>query len=386
MPPVKGRREGQGSATAVPLCVEPVNPVFRSRGFDAIEGWRDDDHIAAFGAFRSGAAAIAATPPKTRALGVSGSALAGAAAAALALDGPVARDQARAFFERHFRPFAIAADGFVTGYYEPQLAASRTRSGRFSVPLYRRPDDLVDVDDTNRPDGWDPDMRFGRATESGLQPFHDRAAIEAGALAGRGLELAWLESAVDAFFVHIQGSACLRLAEGGMMRIAFAAKSGHPYTAIGRLAVERGLLPLAAADKDGLEAWLKNNARLATALMRENRSFIFFRHTDQDEGEGPIGAAGVPLTPGRSLAVDRMLHTFHTPIWVNAQELADFDAAEPPFRRLMIAHDTGSAIVGAARGDLYWGSGRAAGSRAGRIRHAAKMVALLPVVATDQRG
>jgi membrane-bound lytic murein transglycosylase A len=221
-------------------------------------------------------------------------------------------------------------------------------------------------------------MRFARRTASGFVPFFDRLAIESGALAGRGLELAWLADPVDAFFVHVQGSARLRLTDGGTLRVSFDGKSGHPYTSIGRLAVERGLLSRDEADKDGLEAWLKRNREAGLALMRENRSYIFFRATSQAEDEGPIGAAGVPLSPGRSLAVDRTLHTFHTPIWVDAPGVHDGSGGDATFRRLMIAQDTGSAILGPARGDIFFGSGDRAGSMAGRVRHRAEMILLLP--------
>jgi membrane-bound lytic murein transglycosylase A len=202
-------------------------------------------------------------------------------------------------------------------------------------------------------------------------------------LGGRGLELAWLADPVDAFFVHVQGSARLKLVEGGTMRIGFDGKSGHPYTSIGRLAVERGLLTRDSADKEGLEAWLKAHPDQARSLMRENRSFIFFRETRLAEVEGPVGAAGVPLIAGRSLAVDRRTMTFHTPVWVEAGEVTDPDRADKSFRRLMIAQDTGSAIVGPARGDLFIGSGDEAGAKAGRVRHAATMIVLVPVAGPD---
>jgi membrane-bound lytic murein transglycosylase A len=162
------------------------------------------------------------------------------------------------------------------------------------------------------------------------------------------------------------------------MRIAFDGKSGHPYTSIGRLAVERGLLSREAATKDGLETWLKAHQEAGRALMQENRSYIFFRQTDQAQADGPIGAAGVPLTAGRSLAVDRTLHTFHAPVWVEAPDLRDPDTAGSGLRRLMVAQDTGSAIVGPARGDLFYGSGELAGSAAGRVRHRARMAVLVP--------
>jgi membrane-bound lytic murein transglycosylase A len=346
----------------------------RAAVFSEIAGWTEDAHEEALAAFKAGARFIAAAPPKTRGLRIDGAQLQRIARASL----HVSNSDARRFFESHFVPRRIEANGFVTGYYEPEVTASRVRTERFWVPLYRRPDDLVEVSPDAHPPGWDPEMRFGRTTANGLTPYFDRPAIEAGALQGQGLELAWLEDPVDAFFIHVQGSARLRLTDGCVLRIAFDGKSGHAYTSIGRLAVERGILKRESADKDGLEAWLKRHPREGRALMRENRSFIFFRETGQDSAAGPIGAAGVPLIAGRSLAVDRTLHTFHTPVWVDAPELDDLWQAGRPFRRLMIAHDTGSAIVGPARGDIFLGPGEVAGSRAGRIRHAATMIALVP--------
>jgi membrane-bound lytic murein transglycosylase A len=356
--------------------------VLQKISFGEIAGWRDDDHAAAFAAFLVGASLIADAPPKTRALGIDGRGLQRVARAALALSGEPGDDEARKFFERWFVPHRIGARGFVTGYYEPEVEASREATPRFSVPLYRRPSDLVDVDDSNRPPGWDPEMRFARSTADGFLPFFDRAAIEEGALAGHRLELAFVESPVDAFFIHVQGSARLKLVEGPergkTLRVAYDGKAGHPYTSIGKLAVEHGILARENADKDGLEAWLRNHPHEGRALMRANRSFIFFREAGLSDSDGPLGAAGVSLTSHRSLAVDRTLHTFHTPIFVEAPELPDPEREGKAFSRLMIAQDTGSAIVGPARGDLFFGAGKAAGSRAGRVRHAAMMVALVP--------
>jgi membrane-bound lytic murein transglycosylase A len=358
-----------GGATPHPL----LTPV----PFTGVPGWDVDDHAAALRSFVSGLGCMDEALPKTRALGISGSDIRRTAHAALAL-GDAAAPAARLFFERWFVPCRIAAAGFVTGYFEPEVAASLMETADFSVPLYRRPDDLVEVSEAERPPGWDVELRFARRTAAGLAPYFDRGEIEAGALAGRGLEFAWLKDPVDRFFIQVQGSARLRLADGRTLRIAYDGKSGHPYTSIGRLAVERGILVRENADKDGLEAWLKRNRYEGRALMRENRSFIFFRATDLAEEQGPLGAAGVPLTAGRSLAVDRAQMTFHTPIFVDAPGLDDPERPGEAWRRLMVAHDTGSAIVGPARGDLFFGSGNRAGSLAGRVRHAATMIALVP--------
>lgn len=353
-------------------------PILFETSFSEIGGWTDDDHAAALAVFSLAAPLIAEKAPKTRTLGIDGEAIAAVARRLLADPPAPGNEAARIFFEQNFSPFRIEAAGFVTGYFEPEVLASRTAVGRYRVPLYRRPPDLVEVGDADRPGDWDPEMRFGRKTDGGLDVYFDRAAIENGVLAGRGLELAFLEDTVDAFFIHVQGSARLRFADGGGMRIGFDGKSGHRYTSIGRLAVERGILKREAADKDGLEAWLKSHPRQARALMQENRSFIFFRETEQAHDEGPLGAAGVPLAPLRSLATDRTLHTFHTPVWVDAPGLSDPERQGASFRRLMIAEDTGSAIIGPARGDIFFGTGADAGSRAGRVRHKASMIALVP--------
>lgn len=363
----------RGTAEPTLATADLLRPI----AFAGIEGWAWDDHGAAFSAFRAGAAAIVNAAPRSRGLGVDGNALQVIAGTALRQPPPIDSHAARSFFETHFAPVRIGARGFVTGYYEPEVPASRSRTERFTVPLYRRPDDLVDVSDANRPAGWDKELRFARRTATRLAPYFDRREIEAGALRGRGLEIAWLESPVDAFFIHVQGSARLQLPGGEVSRISFDGKSGHPYTSIGRLAVERGVLALEAADKDGLERWLKRHPQEGTALMGENRSFIFFQESTLADDEGPLGAAGVPLIPGRSLAVDRTLHTFHSPVWVHAPALSSPDRAAP-LQRLMIAHDTGSAIVGPARGDIFFGSGDGAGSEAGRVRHAAEMILLVP--------
>ncbi len=359
-----------GTVSALP----PLEPV----AYADIEGWAEDDHAAALACFIRSSASILDATPATRGLGIPGEDLLGPARRALALGRDASAAGARAFFEADFTPLIIGADGFVTGYFEPELEASRTPDARFAVPIYAPPDDLVEIGEAALP-GWDPAMRFARRAAAGIEPHFDRAAIEAGALAGRGLEIAFVEDAVDAFFVHVQGSARLRLRDGSTMRIGFAAKSGHPYTSIGRLAVQRGLLPAERADKDGLEAWLKANRVPGEALMRENRSFIFFRELGAlGDADGPLGAAGVPLTAGRSLAIDRTLMTLHMPIFVAAPTLADPARPDRPFRRLMIAQDTGSAILGPARGDIFVGSGSAAGCIAGRIRHAARMIVLVP--------
>lgn len=351
--------------------------------FADLPGWSDAPLGPILEAFRRHAAHMVATPPRTRALGISASDLVEAAKAALAL--PAASDEAaaRRFFETHFTPRRVVpAEGgaFLTGYFEPELEGSRTRTERFRFPLLARPDDLVDIDEATRPAGMDASYAFARRSSDGLVPYFTRAEIEEGALAGRGLELVWLDDPVDAFFVHVQGSVRIRLVEGGILRAAYDGKAGHPYTSIGRLAIDRGLIPAEEMTLDRLRDWLKANPVEARDLMRENRSFVFFREQpDLDADLGAEAAAGVPLTPGVSLAVDRILHTFGTPIFLAAELPLGPDGETIAFRRLMLAQDTGSAIVGPARGDVFVGLGPEAGRRAGRIRHVPEaFVVLVP--------
>lgn len=343
----------------------------------ALPGWRDDDHAAAVAAFRRSAAVLTdATHPTAEAL-----AWDEIARAALALPATADAAAARSFFETHFVGRPLAADGsarpFLTGYYEPELAGSRAPTERFRVPLHARPSDLVTVTDTNRPPDWPVEVGFARQSDSGLAAYDSRADIEDGALDGHGLELVYLDDPVDAFFVHVQGSCRVRLEDGRggatTVRLGYAGKTGHPYTSIGRLLVERGVIPLERMTGDALAAWLRAHPAEGRALMRENRSYIFFRElSDLDPNLGPVGAAGVQLTPGRSLAIDHTIHGYGIPIWLGADLPLASDSTSTPFRRLMIAQDTGSAIVGPARGDVFIGCGAEAEQIAGRIRHSAR--------------
>ncbi|MEM1047051.1 MAG: MltA domain-containing protein [Pseudomonadota bacterium] len=299
----------------------------------------------------------------------------------------------KTFFEEHFVPKVLIRDGreatgFLTGYFEPEVSASRTRNERFAVPLYRRPADLVSVKNRTLPEGWDPDVLFGRETPNGLEPYPDRAAIETGFLDGRGLEMAFVESWIDAFFIHVQGSARLRFSDGSVMRVAYAGKSGHAYSSIGRLLAETEGIDPASITMPVLRQWLTDNPQEGLRLMRRNQSFIFFHEvSDLSPQDGPVGAAGTPLRPLASLAVDRTWHLFGTPVWVDSQRdaaLSEREAASPKpedwrgFRGLTIAQDTGSAIRGPVRADLFVGSGPDAGAEAGIIRHSARLVFLWP--------
>jgi len=348
--------------------------------FGDLPGWEADDQLAAFGAFRRSASHILTRPYRTGALGVRFEDFAPAYQAARTCS-PASPNEARAFFERHFVPLRVKPDhgnrGFVTGFYEPEVEASPVRTERFTVPLLARPRDLIDMDDANRPPGMDPYLAFSRQAAAGLVEYHDRPAIERGALAGQGLEIAWLADKVDAFFIHVQGAARLSMTDGRSIRVTYAAKSGQRFTGPGGVLASLGEIPLAEVTMQSIRAWFRRNPQRVDEILWRNRSYIFFREAPVDDPAlGPVAAAKVPLTPGRSVAVDRLLHTFGTPFYIDAPTLTAFDGK--PFRRLMIAQDTGSAIVGAARGDLFAGSGDAAGEIAGVVRHHADFYALAP--------
>lgn len=266
----------------------------------------------------------------------------------------------------------------MTGYFEPEFEGSLVRSAEFPTPLYGRPADLV----TRAPEdvwpGLDSALSAARRTPKGLEPFPDRAAIEAGALDGQGLEILWLRDPVDRFVLQVQGSGRVRLPGGAVTRLVYAGRNGHAYTSLGRVLSERENIPPARMTMDVLVARLKADAAFARDLIRLNRSFVFFaRNDDLPAQSGPIGGAGLPLTPLRSVAIDRNLWPYGLPVWLDAT-VPDGKGGEERLARLALAQDTGSAILGAARVDLFVGSGPAAGYRAGLIRHPFDFTVLWP--------
>lgn len=358
----------------------PLSPAFQQISFADLPGWAEDDQSTAFDAFRRSAFHVLTKPYRTGALGIAFEAFAAAYAEARARP-DMTGTEARAFFERHFTPALVVPEGreagLVTGFYEPEVEASPVRTDVFPVPLLSRPTDLVDIDDRNRPAGMDPYLAFARRTPKGLVEYFDRPAIEQGALAGQGLEIAWLADPVDAFFIHVQGAARLQMTDGSLRRVTYAAKSGQRFTGPGGILAEIGEIPLEKVTMQSIRAWFKANPQRIDEILWRNRSYIFFREAAvEDPAQGPIAAAKVPLTPGRSVAVDRLLHTFGTPFFIAAPTLTAFGGK--PFARLMIAQDTGSAITGPARGDLFAGSGYDAGEIAGVVRNDADFFALVP--------
>lgn len=346
--------------------------------FAELPGWSADGQAAALPALRRSCERVTAGDPN-RAIGPDG--LAGRAAdwravCAAAAQVPPGDAAARQFFETRFQPWQAfdgnQPEGLFTGYYEPLLNGARARGGRFTVPLLRRPPDLVEVDLGQ----FRPTLRgqriAGRLEGGRLRPYADRAEIEGGALNGRGLEMLWVDDAVDAFFLQIQGSGRVRLADGTVLRVGYDGQNGHAYVPIGRLLAERGEIPRERVSMPTIRAWLAAHPAEGRRLMHENPSYVFFREL---KGEGPLGAQGVPLTPGRSLAVDPSFVPYGVPVWLDAEDpLSD----RVRVRRLMVAQDTGGAIRGPVRGDVFWGFGQDAADRAGRMKSRGGYWLLLP--------
>ena len=258
---------------------------------------------------------------------------------------------ARSFFELFFKPVLIGTPpALFTGYYEPELQGSPIRTLRFAWPIYRRP----------------PELRDGVV-------FHDRATIESGVLRGRGLEIAWLDDPVEAFFLQIQGSGRIVMPDGSVVRVGYAGRNGHGYRSVGQEMVRRGTHTPDQVSAQVIKAWVARNPQAGAALLNVNPSYVFFRKLpDMPPEKGPIGAMGRSITTMRSLAVDPDFTPLGAPVWLEK------DGAGA-LRRLMIAQDTGGAIKGAQRADIFFGTGKAAGDAAGTIKDGGRMLVLLPI-------
>lgn len=290
------------------------------------------------------------------------------------------KDQAsaRAFFETRFRPLLVSnhgeAEGLFTGYYEAELRGSRRRTSEYNVPLYSRPSDLIDVDLGLFQSSLSGQRVTGRVNGRNFIPYYKRGEIDGGALAGRGDELLWVDDPVEALFLHIQGSGRVILQDGRVVRVGFDGKNGYPYSSVGKELVRRGEMPLSEASMQGIKAWAKKNPDKVREILAHNESYVFFKIRDDAKG-GPIGAQGVPLTPGRSLAVDREFLPLGVPLWL---DLPYKDAPGGRIRQLVIAQDTGGAIKGPVRGDFFWGYGEQAGQYAGRMKSQGRYFLLMP--------
>ena len=237
------------------------------------------------------------------------------------------------------------------------------------MPVYRRPSNLFvrgyKQESTSLPNKGEVFRKIGRRK---LVPYYDRAQIEDGAIAGRGLEICWLKNQTDLLFSQIQGSARVRLEDGSTIRINYDAHNGYPYTAVGRILIDRGIIPKEQMSMQKIREWMDQNPDGANELRRQNRAYVFFREVQLSDKDEAVGAQGVPLTPGRSIAVDKSLHVYGTPFFIEGELPIESEQSKTPFHRLMIAQDTGSAITGPARADIYFGAGADAGRVSGRLR------------------
>lgn len=353
----------------VPTAPLPVTPGENALGAGVTQGpslvglvKQDERTRAALSAFRVSCPALMRRADRSGLTSGQDWANACAAAASWPLD------SAADFFSRYFEAVQVG-DGvaFATGYYEPEIEASRTRQGRYQVPVYRRPPDLVDVDLGQFSDSLKGKTVRGRVEGRNFVPYADRAAIaDGGALTGQGLELAWAADPVDVFFLQVQGSGRLRMPDGSVMRVGYDGQNGRDYTGIGRLMKDRGLIK--AGSMQDITAWLRANPEEGRAIMNENRSFVFFKELT---GPGPVGAMGLPVTAEASVATDPRYVPLGAPVFLS------LDRAEP--NGVWIAQDTGGAIKGTNRFDTFWGAGERAEAIAGGMQARGSALLLLPI-------
>jgi membrane-bound lytic murein transglycosylase A len=291
----------------------------------------------------------------------------------------------RSFFEQNFVPHQVSkadgsTEGKLTGYYVPDLKGSRTVSSEYPYPLYRRPDDLLTIDLSEvYPDLSNYRLR-GRLDGHRVVPYWDRGDIDKVPNQLAGQELFWVADPVELFFLHIQGSGRILLDDGDRVMVNYADQNGHPYRSIGKYLLDRGAMTSSQMSMQNIRKWARNNPAEVGNLLNQNPSYVFFRALEGDV-KSPPGALGVPLTPGRSLAVDRRYIPLGAPVFVDTS----WPNSDEPLRRLMMAQDTGGAIKGRIRGDFFWGMGDKAGSQAGRMKQSVRLWVLLPKPTEDSQ-
>jgi membrane-bound lytic murein transglycosylase A len=358
------------ACAALAGCVSAPPPALRLEraSFHQLPGWDEARLDAALASFRRSCAVLRGRADTAAMTGAGyGGRVADWRAACVA---PGA--EGRSFFEAHFTPFAVlgVGDGLFTGYYEPQIRVSRSKGGAFQTPIYGLPPDLVRADLGAFVPALKGQHITGRLQDHSLVPYGDRAAIAADGIAAP--PLLYTDDPVALFFLQIQGSGRALLPDGTVLRLAYAGDNGRPYTAIGRVLIEQGALTREAVSLQSIRAWLKAHPERAQAVMDADRSYVFFREAPLgDPALGSPGTLGVPLTPQASLAVDARLHPLGAPFYVAAD-------GPDPFRGLTIAQDTGGAIAGAVRGDIFFGFGPEAERRAGQLKAPGHLFVLLP--------
>lgn len=353
----------------------PAGMELRVARFDDLLGWRESNAKAALAAFRLSCGALAKKAASDE--------MGGAGYAGTVGDWVEACNQlssasnARAFFEGNFTPFAVVAagKGLFTGYYEPELRASRVEHGAYQIPVFGLPSDLVSVDLGKFRDEWKGEQIAGRIEGHKLMPYATRAEIDAHGLSNAPV-LFYADDPIAVFFLHIQGSGRVVFDDGSRARVGYAGKNGRPYTAIGRTLIERGALTKNGVSMPAIRAWLKAHPEDARTVMQTNQSYTFFVLLPAGEAaQGSKGTEGVPLTGGASLAVDNRIHPLGVPLFL----VTTLPGKTPkPFHQLLIAQDTGGAIRGAVRGDIYWGTGADAERLAGTMKSDGALFVLLP--------
>jgi membrane-bound lytic murein transglycosylase A len=355
--------------TPAPPPAGPFSRTLQPAKWSDLPGWNEDDQAAAWPAFIASCRGVASKPH--------GASWKRTCDLARAADGKPGHDPRR-FFENQLKPYAIlAADGnatgLVTGYYEPLLRGSRTRVKGYEQPVRGVPDDLLTIDlGTVFPELKDKRVR-GRLEGNKVVPYWSRAEIAARGDKVPSRTLLYVDDAVELFFLQVQGSGRVNLPDGTTVRLNYADQNGYPYQSIGRVLVDRGELKLEDASMQGIQAWARANPGRLDELLNSNPSYVFFREAPNGNG-GPVGALGVPLTAGRSIAVDPRSVPLGAPVFLATTR----PNSTKPLNRLMLAQDTGSAITGAVRADFFWGFGKEAGEQAGRMKQSGRMWVLLP--------
>ena len=286
----------------------------------------------------------------------------------------------RKFFENYFVPYRVAnpdgsLSGTVTGYYEPLLQGARKRGGKYQTPLHGVPDDILTIELASVFPELKGQRVRGRLVGNKVVAYPSRAELnKSNALAGK--EILWVDDAIDAFFLQVQGSGRVQLDDGReIVRLAYADQNGQPYKSIGRYLIDKGELTLDQASAQGIKAWVRANPKRQQELLNANPSYVFFREEKvTDPNVGPKGALGVPLTPQRSIAVDPQYIPLGAPVFLSTTQ----PNSNVPLQRLVLAQDTGSAIKNAVRADYFWGFGAQAGEQAGRMKQRGAMWVLLP--------
>jgi membrane-bound lytic murein transglycosylase A len=370
--------------TARTHAIQPVSATLVSVRFADLPGWKNSDVLPALQAFLRSCAKMvvksALEPMGTD--GYAGTAADWQMVCRKASTNTGSGSSARSFFEANFVPVEIKVpteEPLFTGYYEPELFVSRTRYDRYQMPIYGLPANLVSVDLGLFRPSWRGEKLEGCVDTNRLLPCPTRADIDARGVAQAPV-LFFANDPVSVFFLHIQGSGRVRLENGDMLRVSYAGQNGRPYKPIGRTLIEHRWMDLGGMSMQAIRAWLKAHPDKARAVMESDPSYVFFREAPLgDSNLGSVGSEGVPLTPGASLAVDARVHPLGLPVYVAATR-PDADPSHPerPFDRLLIAQDTGGAIRGAVRGDIFWGFGEEAEAIAGRMKSNGRFFVLLP--------